>query len=108
MRQCEFKRKYDPELGRYVKKHIHGEGITDVLKSIGSKIFEKGTKEVAKKAAMKAAETAATKTGEFAGNKAGDKIIQLLNRKQKDPQHFTPSVNQQRNFFFRVCLCPDY
>ena len=26
MRQSELKRKYDPELGRYVKKHIYGEG----------------------------------------------------------------------------------
>ena len=26
-RQCEVKRKYDPKLGRYVKKHIYGEDI---------------------------------------------------------------------------------
>ena len=39
MRQCEYKKRYDPEMGRYVKKHIYGEGISDVMKSIGSKLF---------------------------------------------------------------------
>ena len=74
-RQYEFKRKYDPELDRYVKKHIHGEGMMDVLKSFGNKIFGKTSKDITKKAARKAVETASTKTGEFVGNKAGDKIF---------------------------------
>ena len=47
MRQCEYKRHYNPEMGRYVKTHIynedikthHGEDITDVFKSIGKKII---------------------------------------------------------------------
>ena len=47
MRQCEYKRRYNPEMGRYVKTHIYnediktqyGEGITDVFKSIGKKLF---------------------------------------------------------------------
>ena len=29
MRQSEFKRKYDPEIGKYTKQHICGEGIMD-------------------------------------------------------------------------------
>ena len=33
MRQSEFKRKYDPELGKYTKQHIYGEGIMDTVKS---------------------------------------------------------------------------
>ena len=33
MRQSEFKRKYDPDTGKYVKKHIYGEGIMDSVKS---------------------------------------------------------------------------
>ena len=69
MRQNDLKRKYDPELDRYVKKHIYGEGISDVMKSIGSRVLGKTTKELAKKAATKAAE------------KAGDKIIELLSKK---------------------------
>ena len=90
-RQNEFKMRYDPEIGRYVKKHIHtgeihGEGLTDILKSVGSKLFGKTAKEIAKKAATTAATKAATKTGEHLGNKAGDKIVQLLSKKQPKQQ----------------------
>ena len=40
VRQSEFKPRFDPELGRYVSKHIHGEGIMDVFRSVGSKLSE--------------------------------------------------------------------
>ena len=40
-RQSEFKMRFDPELGRYTRQHIYGEGITDVFKSFGSKILER-------------------------------------------------------------------
>ena len=33
MRQSEFKRKYDPEMGKYTKQHIWGEGMIDSVKS---------------------------------------------------------------------------
>ena len=33
MRQSEFKRKYDPEMGKYTKQHIYGEGIMHSVKS---------------------------------------------------------------------------
>ena len=33
MRQSEFKKKYDPEMGKYTKQHIYGEGIIDSVKS---------------------------------------------------------------------------
>ena len=75
-RQSEFKMKFDPELGRYTRQHIYGEGIMDVFKSVGSKIFGK----TMKKAAKKAVTTAATKTGEHVGKKAGDKIVQMLSK----------------------------
>ena len=41
MRQCEYKRRYDPEMDRYVKKkkHIYNEGISDIFNSIGRKLF---------------------------------------------------------------------
>ena len=68
---------------RYVKKHIYGEGVTDVFKTIGRKLFGKTMKEAAKTATKKAVQKAATKTGEYAGEKAGDKIIQLLSKKNK-------------------------
>ena len=51
MRKSEFKMKLDPELGRYTRQHIYGEGITDVFKTIGSKIFGKTMKKAAKKGA---------------------------------------------------------
>ena len=78
MRQSEFKKKLDPELGRYTKKHIYGEGIMDVFNSVGKKIFGQTIKKAAKKGVEKAVTTAATKTGEHVGKKAGDKIVQML------------------------------
>ena len=83
MRQSEFKRRYDVKTGRYVKKHIYGEGVTDVFKTIGRKLFGKTMKEAAKTATKKAVQKAATKTGEYAGEKSGDKIIKLLSKKNK-------------------------
>ena len=87
VRQSGFKPRFHPELGRYVSKHIHdesihGEGIMDVFRSVGSKLFRKTAKELSKKGAKTAAEKAVTKTGIFAVDKAGDKIIQLLSKKQ--------------------------
>ena len=67
-------------MGRYLKKHIYGEGVTDVFKTIGRKLFGKTVKDAAKTATKKFAQTAATKTGQ----KAGDKIIQLLSKKNKN------------------------
>ena len=78
MRQSEYKKKLDPELGIFTRQHIYGEGITDVFKSFGKKIFGNTVKSAAKKGAKKAVTAAATKTGEYAGKKAGDKIVQLL------------------------------
>ena len=87
MRQSEFKKKLDPELGRYTRQHIYGEGITDVFKSFGSKLFGKTMKKAAKKGVEKAVTSAATKTGEHVGKKAGDKIVQMLSKgsSQKPP-----------------------
>ena len=89
MRQSEYKKRFDPELGRYTKKHVYGEGVTDVLESFGSKLFGKTVKSAAKKGAKKALTSAATKTGEYAGKKAGDKIVQLLS-KEKAPMGGVP------------------
>ena len=92
MNQFEYKKRYDPDLGMYVKKHvhsgeIHGGALTDIFKSV----FGKTMKEAAKTAGKKALETAATKTGEHVGKKAGDKIIQLLSKKNKD----SPNIMQR-------------
>ena len=60
MRQSEFKRRYDVKTGIYVKKHIYGEGVTDVFKTIGRKLFGSTMKKAAKTATKKAIQ----KTGE--------------------------------------------
>ena len=86
MRQSEFKMRFDPELGKYTRQHIYGEGITDVFKSFGSKLFGKTMKKAAKKGVEKAVTTAAAKTGEHVGKKAGDKIVQMLNKSNKSPK----------------------
>ena len=64
MRQSDFKYKYDPELGRFTRQHIYGEGVMDVFKNIGAKVIGQTLKKAAKTAATKAVTTAATKTGE--------------------------------------------
>ena len=89
MRQSEFKMKLDPELGRYTRQHIYGEGMMDVFKSVGSKLFGKTVKSAAKKGVEKALNTAATKTGDHVGKKAGDKIVQMLS-KGTTPKKNTP------------------
>ena len=85
MRQSEFKMKLNPELGKYTRQHIYGEGMMDVFKSVGSKLFGKTMKKAAKKGSKKALTAAATKTGEHVGKKAGDKIVQMLTKEKAKP-----------------------
>ena len=93
MRQSEFKKRYDVKTGRYVKKHIYGEGVvTDVFKTIGRKLFGKTMKEAAKTATKKAVQKAATKTGEYTGENAGDKIIQLLSKKNENSKKLVAAL----------------
>ena len=88
MKQSEFKKRYSPELGRFTRQHIYGEGVMDVFKNIGVKGFGQTLKKAAKTAANKAITTAATKTGEHVGKKAGDKIISMLSISKK-PKNVT-------------------
>ena len=90
-RQSEFKKRFDPELGKYTRQHIYGEGITDVFKSVGSKLFGKTMKRAAKKGVEKAVTAAATKTGEHVGKKAGDKIVQMLSNGRVAPPRNPPA-----------------
>ena len=39
MKQSELKKRYDPELGRFTRQHIYGEGVMDVFKNIGAKVI---------------------------------------------------------------------
>ena len=83
--------RFDPELGRYTRQHIYGEGMMDVFKSFGSKLFGKTMKKAAKKGAEKALTAAATKTGEHVGKKAGDKIVQMLSNRGVAPPRNPPA-----------------
>ena len=87
MNKSMLKRRYDPTIDRYVKKdintgEIYGEGLMDIFKSVGKKLFSKTAKDLAKKGAKTATTKAVTKVGEHIGNRAGDKIVQLLSKKQ--------------------------
>ena len=88
MKQSEFKKRYDPDLGRFTRQHIYGEGVMDVFKNIGTKVFGQTLKKAVKTAADKAITTAASKTGEHVGKKVGDKIISMLS-KSKTPKKVT-------------------
>ena len=69
MRQSEFKKKYDPDTGKYTRKHIYGEGIMDSVKSF---LIKKPTrKKVTFAPPPKPTPSSATK-------KAGDKIVKML------------------------------
>ena len=93
-RQSEFKMKLNPELGRYTRQHIYGEGMMDVFKSVGKKIFGKTMKKAAKKGVEKAVTTAATKTGEHVGKNAGDKIVQMLSNRGVAPPPRNPPAKK--------------
>ena len=91
MRKSKFKMRFYPELGRYTRQHIYGEGMMDVFKSFGKAIFGKRMKKAAKKGVEKAVTTAATKTGEHVGKKAGDEIVQMLSKGGVAPSRKPPT-----------------
>ena len=80
MRQSEFKKKYDPDTGRYLRKHIYGEGIMDNVKSF------LGKKPTRKKVSF----TPPPKPTPTTTKKAGDKIVKLLSEEN------TPSPKTKR------------
>ena len=86
----EYKKRYNPELGRYVKKNIYsgnviegqiGEGISDYLKKGVNWGFKKLGRMAGKKAG-KEVEKKVEKKVEKVRKNAGDKINQLLSNKQ--------------------------
>ena len=58
MNKNEFKMRYDPESGGYIKKHIYDERI---FSNLANKLFNKTTKELVTKTSKKLAEKALTK-----------------------------------------------
>ena len=91
MRQSEFKRKYDPEIGKYTKQHIYGEGIMDSVKSF----FKKPTpKSSMPKPPPKPPKKVTFEPSSFAGKKAGDKIVKILSRENPPT---TKKTTSQKN-----------
>ena len=80
-------------MGRYTRQHVYGEGMMDVFKSFGSKLYGKTVKSAVKKGAKKAVTAAATKTGEHVGKKAGDKIVQMLSKSSNNKPKVTFNEN---------------
>ena len=81
MRQSEFKKKYDPDTGKFSRKHIYGEGIMDSVKSF---LGKKPTKKKVTFAPPPKPSPTATK-------KAGDKIVKMLSRENTP----SPKTNRQ-------------
>ena len=97
-RQSEYKKKFNPETGKFTREHIYGGGfLTDSLKSIGKKVFGKTVKSAATKGIEKAMTAAATKTGEYVGKKAGDKIVSILSKEKPKSTPKVRKVNTRPN-----------
>ena len=86
MRQSEFKKKYDPDTGRYTRKHIYGEGIMDSVKSFLGK--KPTRKKVTFAPPPKPAPPTATK-------KAGDKIVKMLSSGKPAPKMTQQKINNR-------------
>ena len=79
MRQSEFKKKYDPDTGKFSRKHIYGEGIMDTVKSF------LGKKPTKKKVTFA---PPPKPTPASSNKKAGDKIVKMLSG-EKPPSRKT-------------------
>ena len=111
MNGFEYKKRYDPELGRYVKKNIysgeiqadgaHGAGLTDIFKSV----FGKTMKKTAKKGLQKVASKTGERAIEHVGKKAGDKITQLLRKKKMKLHKLHLSFYLHNLHHIHKCLC---
>ena len=87
MRQSEFKKKYDPDTGKYLRQHIYGEGIMDTVKSFFGK---KPTKKV------RFAVPPPPKPNPFSATKnAGDKIVKLLSSENPSRKMTQQEINNR-------------
>ena len=72
MRQSEFKKKYDLDKGKFLRKHIYGEGLMDSVKSF------LGRKPTRKKVTFAPPPKPIPASS---NKKAGDKIVKMLSGK---------------------------
>ena len=87
MRRSEFKKKYDPDTGKYLRQHIYGEGIMDSVKSFFGK---KPTKKVrfAVPPPPKPNPVSVTKN-------AGDKIVKMLSGEKPSRKMTQQEINNR-------------
>ena len=78
-RQSEFKKKYDPDAGKFLRKHIFGEGLMDSVKSFI------GRKPTRKKVTF----APPPKPTPASSKKAGDKIVKMLSGKNTPSRKMT-------------------
>ena len=93
MRQSEFKKKYDPDTGKFSRKHIYGEGIMDTVKSF------LGKKPTRKKVTFAPPPPKPTPT---ATKKAGDKIVKMLSGEKPPSRKTTNRQMTQQEINNRV------
>ena len=93
MRQSEFKKKYDPDTGKYTRKHIYGEGIMDSVKSF------LGKKPTKKKVTFAPPPPKPTPTST---KKAGDKIVKMLSGNNPTPSRKKQSPMSQQEINNKV------
>ena len=88
-RQSEFKKKYDPDAGKFVRKHIYGEGIRHKIRSLfGVKPIKKNLRS---SPSPKPAPPPTSK------KKVGDQIVKMLSQESKSRQSKKPMTQQQIN-----------
>ena len=86
-RQAELKKKYNPETGKFQRKHIYGEGIRDKIRSFfGVKPIKKSARP---SPSPKPAPSSTSK------KKVGDEIVKMLSKESKSRQSKKPLTQQQ-------------
>lgn len=79
-----LQRRYRDENGENNYFDIHGGGLFDVLKKVGTKLTGKAAKDLATKAATKVVEKGAEKVGEKTGQLIGEKIYDKFSKGKEE------------------------
>ena len=88
-RQSEFKKKYDPDTGKFLRKHIYGEGIRDKIRSLF------GVKPI--KTNLRSSPPPKPAPPPTSKKKVGDEIVKMLSQESKSRQSKKPMTQQQIN-----------
>ena len=86
-RQAEFKKKYNPETGKFQRKHIYGEGIRDKIRSLF------GVKPIKK--SLRSSPSPKPTPPPTSKKKVSDEIVKMLSRESKSRQSKKPMTKKQ-------------